>query len=257
MSSLKKDFLQYLSHCFEGGFVVDTENREQLRKIFDTFENQKEGIIISGRTGSGKSLIFETLHRILNPKDPKRFLIEQAQDIVHDYNQVGSDVFKHFEQPVNFVIDDIGIENNGKYYGNDCNVIEDLIGIRYNAYKKSGAKTHFTTNLSVDQIKAKYGDRSASRLGEMCNLVVMNSVDRRSYRNFKGWKKVNHAFVFTEEEKQWHQRYKAYTEARMNMTPEEIEAENTKERREYLLGNNPAFIKFKEEFFSIQQDAKS
>lgn len=253
MSLLKKEFLNYLGQCFEGGFIVDDDNRQQLRKIFDTFENCKEGIIISGKTGTGKSIIFEALHRILNPKDSKRFKIEQAQDIVHDYNQIGSDVFKLFEQPKNFVIDDIGIENIGRFYGKDCNVIEDLIGIRYNVFKNTGAKTHYTTNLSVDQLKQKYGDRSASRLGEMCNLVVMSSNDRRSYRNFKQWVKVSHSPVFSDEDKAWQERYKAYRDSRMNMTKEQIEAEHNTSRREFMLGNNPEFVKFKEQFFSNQE----
>lgn len=255
--NLKKQFTAYLSECFEGGFVVDEQNKQPMAEIFRTIETGKLGALIIGKTGSGKSIIFEALHRVLHPKSPLKFKIEQAQDIVHDYNVYGSEILNQFSVNRNFYIDDIGTEINGKYYGKDCNVIADLILIRYNIYKTYGAFTHFTTNLGIDQLMAKYGDRICSRLGEMCDTHFLDTTDRRQYRNFKGWANVIHPKGFTEEDKKWYEDYRKMQEYRRNMTPEQVEAENLEGRKNFMLVNNAAFQKYKEENgFTLANDSQ-
>ncbi len=249
--SLKSNFVNYLNLCFEGGFIIDDQNREPLRELFQIFENEKYGVLIAGNTGSGKSLAFTALNKILHPKSNLQFRIEQAQDIIHDYNNFGDEILNSFHNSQNYLIDDIGIEKIGKHYGKDCNVIGDLINIRYSQWVSNGAKTHFTTNLNGSELKEKYGDRIASRLNEMSKSVKMVSDDRRAYRNFKGWVLVSHEVAFTEEDKQWHENYAKMTAYRRNMTPEQIEAENKAERLQFKFGDNDAFNAFKKQLFHI------
>jgi len=260
--SLKQDFKNYMDLCFDqipfenvkgeteikSGYIIDEENREPMRKIFETIEGGKFGCLVSGSTGSGKSIIFEALHRVLHPKSPLRFKIEQAQDVVHDYNIYGSEILNQFSVNRNYVIDDIGIETDGKFYGKECNVIADLINVRYNIYKTYGAVTHFTTNLNTKEITAKYGDRIASRLGEMCEIAFLATSDRRKNRTFKGWAHVIHEKGFSEEDKKWYENYRKMQEYRRNMTAEQIEAENIEGRKQFMFGNNPAFQQFKNEY---------
>lgn len=250
--SLKSNFVNYLNLCFEGGFIIDDQNREPMRQIFNIFENEKYGVTIAGNTGSGKSLVFTVLNRIIHPKSELKFTIEQAQDIVHDYNNLGDEILAYFERKQIFVIDDIGIEKLGKHYGKDCNVIADIINIRYSLWVNFGVKTHFTTNLSGAELKEKYGDRIASRLNEMSKMVILTSDDRRAYRNFKGWVAVTHEKAFTVEDKQWHEMYAQMTEKRRNMTPEQIEAENKAERLQFKFGDNEAFNLFKKQLFHAE-----
>jgi len=248
MTNLKKQFTAYLAECFEGGFIIDDQNRKPMADIFETIEEGKYGVLVIGKTGSGKSIIFEALHRVLHPKSPLRFKIEQAQDIVHDYNIEGSEIFNQFSVNKNYTIDDIGIEIDGKYYGKDCNVIADLINVRYNIFKNYGATTHFTTNLDIPHLALKYGDRICSRLCEMCKVHLLSSTDRRQYRNFKGWAKISHPVAFSEEDKKWYENYRKMQEYRRNMTAEQIEAENIEGRKQFMFGNNPAFQQFKNEY---------
>ncbi len=234
--TLRKDFINYCNQCFEGGLVIDDQNQAPMKQIFDVFEANKFGVMVIGQTGSGKSLIFEALHRVLNPKDQKKFRIESAMDIVHDYNTCGSEVFELFKQKRNFVIDDLGVENLGRFFGTDCNVIEDLIQIRYNLFKSNGCRTHFTTNLIIPEISKKYGSRVLSRLGEMCDIVVLGGnndhIDRRRYRNFIQWFPVVHRPVFSEEEVLWFEKYQAMTAFRQSMSQEQIEIERREARKE-------------------------
>lgn len=236
--TLRSNFIEYCSHCFEGGLVIDKDNKAPMKHIFDTFEANKFGVLLIGQTGSGKSLVFEVLHRILNPNDKKRFKIESSMDIVHDYNSSGSEVFEAFKQKRNFVIDDLGVENMGRFFGTDCNVLEDLIQIRYNLFKTDGFKTHFTTNLIIPDISKKYGSRVLSRLGEMCEIVVLGGnadhIDRRRYRNFNQWLPVHHNPVYSEEDLLWYQKYQAMTKTRQSMTKSQLDEERRIARKEQL-----------------------
>ena len=66
-----------------------------------------------------------------------------------------------------------------KHFGNEINALENVILNRYD--KKLFTKTHFTTNLSADEITEMYGTRVKSRLRKMCNMICFNetSFDRR------------------------------------------------------------------------------
>ena len=69
------------------------------------------------------------------------------------------------------------------FYGNKVNVIEEIILDRYDLFRKHHLITHITTNLDVEDIKEKYGERVLSRMYEMFNFIILggdkNATDRR------------------------------------------------------------------------------
>jgi DNA replication protein DnaC len=77
--------------------------------------------------------------------------------------------------------DDFGTEVDKKHYGNEANVMTEIILARFMSHENLMAKTHFTTNINSDIIEERYGIRVRSRLREMVNLVEFpdNSIDRR------------------------------------------------------------------------------
>ena len=77
--------------------------------------------------------------------------------------------------------DDLGTETKRKNFGNESNVMEEIILGRYDRKYNLGAKTHLTTNLSADQIAEAYGERVRSRLREIMNVFIFESTkDMRS-----------------------------------------------------------------------------
>jgi DNA replication protein DnaC len=82
--------------------------------------------------------------------------------------------------------DDLGTESNLKYFGNECNVMGEILLSRYDAFThpelSKRLKTHLTTNLSASEIEQFYGNRIRSRLRESFNLIAFNnnSKDKRS-----------------------------------------------------------------------------
>ncbi len=63
-----------------------------------------------------------------------------------------------------YCFDDLGSENNTKYFGNDCNVMAEILLSQYDRFITHGTQTHITTNLSATEIEAFYGNRVRVRL---------------------------------------------------------------------------------------------
>ncbi len=76
---------------------------------------------------------------------------------------------------------DLGIENEVKHFGTQTNVMAQVILMHYNLCQNSKVVTHFTSNLTADQIEKYYVDRVRSRLKEMCNWIeyTSDSPDKR------------------------------------------------------------------------------
>lgn len=77
------------------------------------------------------------------------------------------------------IIDDLGTESE-KYtsYGTASDVmVQYVIPFRYAVYPRW--RTFFTTNLTKEQLRNRYGERCFSRLCEMCAFVPLTHADRR------------------------------------------------------------------------------
>ena len=63
-------------------------------------------------------------------------------------------------------------KNNLKYFGNECNVMAEVILTRYDLFVSRKLITHITTNLAAGEIEKMYGNRLRSRIRELCNLIA-------------------------------------------------------------------------------------
>ena len=73
------------------------------------------------------------------------------------------------------------IENNLKYYGNECNIMAEILLSRYNHFVSRKLITHLTTNLSATEIGHLYRNRVRSQMRELFNLIAFDgaAVDKR------------------------------------------------------------------------------
>lgn len=145
-----------------------------------------KGILLSGPIGCGKTTLMN-LMRELAPKGNK-FSVKPCRDISFEFIQDGYEVIHRYSkgklyetQPRTICFDDLGTENNLKYYGNECNVMAEILLSRYDLYTAKKLQTHITTNLSASEIENVYGNRVRSRLRELCNLIAFdkNVLDKR------------------------------------------------------------------------------
>ena len=151
--------------------------------------NLNKGIMLSGPVGCGKTSLMNIMKH-LTPIEHK-FSVTPCRDISFEFIQNGYEVIHKYSkdlrlrggQPVavRYCFDDLGTENNLKYFGNECNVMAEILLSRYDLYISRKLQTHITTNLSATEIEKHYGNRVRSRLREMINLISFerNVEDKR------------------------------------------------------------------------------
>ena len=148
-----------------------------------------KGIALFGDVGVGKTILFEIFSTLLARKAPhssRRFRIKQAREIMREYAEAGTLIIDEYKTG-NLCIDDTGDEATElKVYGNAVPVIEEIFKERYERWKRgSGELTHITTNLDVDAVYEKYGERAADRLGQMMSFFSVQGHPDNGSRRIK------------------------------------------------------------------------
>ena len=135
-----------------------------------------KGILLSGPVGCGKTSLLN-LMKHLTPIEYK-FIVKPCRDISFEFIQDGYQIIHKYSigklyqsEPRNYCFDDLGTENNLKYFGNECNVMAEILLSRYDLFVTKKIQTHITTNLSASEIETHYGNRVRSRLRAMLNLI--------------------------------------------------------------------------------------
>lgn len=143
--------------------------------------SMKKGILLSGPVGCGKTSLM-TLIKPFFAVD-KQYAIKSVREIAFEFEKEGFLVISRYcnlafcSSPYSlinkaFCFDDLGIEQPMKYYGNQCNVMAEILLSRYDQFIRKGILTHITTNLSASELESMYGSRLRSRMREMFNLVT-------------------------------------------------------------------------------------
>jgi hypothetical protein len=123
------------------------------------------GVLISGEAGRGKTFFFSAL----------RFRIVTAEEII-SWGIAGLPRFHEQWDGDCLTIDDLGAERESVEWGARDDLIKSVIAHR--AEKQNG-RTHITTNLTAAMIRARYGDRTLSRILGMCKPHKLSGLDRR------------------------------------------------------------------------------
>lgn len=150
----------------------------------------KKGILLTGPSGCGKSSLMALVKYFF--QQGKRYQIKSTRDISFEFEKEGFKVINRYSKnPLNlsytnpvpniYCFDDLGVEQPQKHFGNECNVMAEILLSRYDLFVSKGIPTHLTTNLSASEIEKKYGNRVRSRMREMFNLVAFDkeSMDKR------------------------------------------------------------------------------
>lgn len=160
-----------------------------------------KGLLISGTTGTGKSLLLEILNAlatVLRPTmktyySPTYFsqggrksgyqevsLIWETYraDTIADKYQDGTNLEK-IKEIKSLAIQDIGTEpQEVLQMGTRANVIKQILEHRAD---DKGLITLATTNLTTDQLGELYGERVRSRLFTLFNFIYLGGRDRRLF----------------------------------------------------------------------------
>lgn len=139
-----------------------------------------KGILLSGPVGSGKTTLM-TIMKYITQKENK-FYMRTCRDVSFEFIKEGYEIIHKYSRGSysqtdckNYCFDDLGVESNLKYYGNECNVMAEIILSRYDLFTSKKVITHITTNLSASEIETMYGNRVRSRLRAMLNLIAFDT----------------------------------------------------------------------------------
>jgi hypothetical protein len=145
--------------------------------------NLNKGILLTGPIGSGKTSLMNLMRYFQPP--PQRFILKSCRDVTFDFIRDGYETIHRYSyrsfqdhEPKTYCFDDLGIENNLKYFGNECNVMAEVLLSRYDLFHSRSLVTHITTNLSASEIEAAYGNRVRSRMRELFNLIAFDKTTK-------------------------------------------------------------------------------
>lgn len=168
---------------FGKDFKLYDEDREILYRLSNYFINDAEkcqsfgidtrkGLLVSGPVGCGKTSIMKLLPHIV-PFERKYEMIP-SRNVTFSFNHIGYKTIEDYGDAGFYCFDDLGIEPQGRFFGQDCNVMGEILLSRYEIFMRHKVKTHGTTNLNADEIEERYGSRVRSRMRSMFNLIAFD-----------------------------------------------------------------------------------
>lgn len=155
--------------------VVDTKLNQRLSEIGRWLADiNSVGLLLYGNVGSGKTSIMNAICNLFSIKKIQHrgvsvgFKRLESVELYQMYKFKYSE-FEEIKKCPLLAIDDFGIEPVYiNVFGTDISPISELLYHRY----QNRLTTIITTNLAVDEIRKRYGDRIADRFNEMMHPVL-------------------------------------------------------------------------------------
>lgn len=140
-----------------------------------------KGVLLTGPVGCGKTSLMKLIRHLV-PAKPSYEMIP-TRNVVFSFQHLGYKTIEDYGNSGYFCFDDLGVEPVGRFYGENCNVLGEVMLSRYELFKTSRGriKTHATTNLNAQELEDLYGNRVRSRMRELFNLIDFDehSLDKR------------------------------------------------------------------------------
>jgi len=187
--------LKYLNHLgkhtYGNSFQVQLTDKETLFKFISYAVGAEEdcnahgidlkkGVLLLGPVGCGKTTLMNLINNFVYPH--QKYMVKSTRQIASEFHKEGFEVIHRYgRREKAFCFDDLGVEQNIKHFGNECNTIGEIILHRYDLHVNYGILTHATTNLNAEELEKLYGNRVRSRLRSMFNLISfpMETKDKR------------------------------------------------------------------------------
>ncbi len=187
---IKKRFdLLCKSKLMNREYIIDQNNKklieflilyfaedQSFNKVFEKYSLNK-GILLIGKCGTGKTATFRIFKEIVKYSTKHAFTMISSNQVVKEY-ELNPSIFDRYASR-KFCFDDFGTESISKYYGKTEELLKTILEERYINFIEKDLKTYLTTNLSIEQIKQRYGERLHSRIYEMFNIILLDGNDRR------------------------------------------------------------------------------
>lgn len=186
---------EILNHC-EGKakakgevFIWDNATAWMIKNMMYYFGNDPrcdwpldKGLLISGNIGVGKTWLFEIFRDISRQflkAGGKNFKMTTCEKIYETYEENPQNAREKYCEG-NWCFDDLGTEDVVKNdYGNKRLPIVEILTHRYGKFQSYHYLTHLSTNLSMEEIRERYGERVFDRLMQMTHVVSWTGDSKR------------------------------------------------------------------------------
>ena len=154
----------------EGKQAVWLKEYDQIVEWME--DNKGLGLLLHGKCGNGKTI----MSRYVIPA----ILLRKLNKVVCcvDVSELNNDSERIFSRKI-ISIDDVGTEEISIKYGEKRLVFAELMDL----VEKQSKLIIITTNLTAEQLTAKYGDRIMDRLKATTKRIAFNGQSFRSVRN--------------------------------------------------------------------------
>lgn len=189
------NFKSFVVGKHDKNFIMPKTHEKYYTDLIQYFNNcgtldSSKGLFICGSVGVGKSYSLQIMQKIY-----QNFKFVHTRHVVRDYIESGVGVINIYgknsfeknqfgankmDKPITICFDDLGLEEtNAKVYGNQANVIGEVLLDRYDLFVSHGMKTFCTSNIAPNKIKEIYGERLADRMVEMMNIITITGESLR------------------------------------------------------------------------------
>jgi len=183
LSSTKKEFIfdDHSKKMLRTICLYFSQDKKFLNEISLSEPSLEKGLLLTGTCGTGKTLLMQSVQRVYNGDPDRSFKFTTCGNIVSAFNrpkELGGDKSIAPYKIDDWYFDDFGSEEIGSHFGK-VEVMKEIFLRRYEMFIHHGTKTYMTSNLDLDEIAERYGDRVISRIKEMFNIIVIGGNDRR------------------------------------------------------------------------------
>lgn len=167
---------KHFESCTFENFRVNEKNKTAIGASRE-FLAQAAGLYMFGSAGCGKTHLAAAIYNEAHNTRASAAFIPTVE-LFHllrcavKYDEDADDILRKYDRDV-LVLDDLGIERNTEY------VIETLYMFIDRRYRNDKHRVVITSNLTLDEVGAKFGDRVASRIAGMCRVVEITDSDNR------------------------------------------------------------------------------
>ena len=160
-------------------FIADEYTAAHIAQLADflTSDTSRFGLMLCGTYGNGKTTLMCALRSATNllnrcgefGRRNVGLRFEDARDIAKLYTARDQRPYNEFKQASGVIIEDMGKEPIEQMnYGTVISPVVEILEYRY--YNQ--LFTAITTNLTPQEIRAKYGNRIADRFNEMMQVIT-------------------------------------------------------------------------------------
>lgn len=150
----------------------------EIKLICDEMKESRKGLFLHGGVGTGKTFIAYAIARYLYEEKKIKVKFENSLDILEEIKRcaLNKSEFWAINELSNFkgliVLDDLGCEKSSEWVQQ---TLYSLINKRY----ISKIPIVITSNYNLTELAERIGERTVSRIVEMCNVIELTGDDRR------------------------------------------------------------------------------